>query len=47
MTINEKIAKIREILCVSINPEFPPFTVKFNEDTIFGMYKVIMCMALK
>lgn len=34
-----------KIRCESINPEYPPFEVCF--DDIFGMYRVLMCMSLK
>lgn len=34
-----------KIRCESINPEYPPFEVCF--DDVFGMYRVLMCMSLK
>lgn len=34
-----------KVLCVSINPNYPPFEVSFEH--IFGVYRVLMCMAIK
>lgn len=34
-----------KVKCLSINEEYPPFEVAFND--IFGMYRVLMCMSLK
>jgi phage repressor protein C with HTH and peptisase S24 domain len=33
------------VMCVSINPEFPSFPVKRN--SIYGFYRVLLCMATK
>lgn len=33
------------VTCVSINPEYPPFTVSFAD--MYGMYRVLMMMAEK
>lgn len=34
-----------KVLCVSINPNYPPFEVSFEH--IFGVYRVLMCMSIK
>lgn len=36
-----------EVMCYSLNPDpkFQPFAVKFS--TIFGFYKVMLCLSLK
>lgn len=33
------------IECRSINPEYPPFQVSFED--MYGMYRVLMCMSMK
>lgn len=33
------------IECRSINPEYPPFKVSFED--MYGMYRVLMCMSMK
>ena len=33
------------VVCKSINPAYPPFEVFFSD--IYGIYRVLMCMALK
>lgn len=35
------------VVCKSINPDFPDFEIDLNEQTVFGMYKVLLCLALK
>jgi hypothetical protein len=35
-----------KVKCVSINPDYPPFEVNLMED-VFGVYRVMMCMAVK
>lgn len=35
----------KKIKCISVNPEYPPFEVNFSD--IYGMYRVMMCMAIK
>lgn len=34
-----------KVKCVSINPEYPPFEVSFED--IYGMYRVLLCMSVK
>ena len=34
-----------KVICKSINPDFPPFEVSLSD--VYGVYKVLMCMALK
>lgn len=34
-----------KVKCVSINPEYPPFEVAFED--IYGMYRVLLCMSVK
>lgn len=34
-----------KVRCVSVNPDFPPFEVNFCD--IFGIYRVLLCMAVK
>lgn len=34
-----------KVICKSINPDFPPFKVSLSD--VYGVYKVLMCMALK
>jgi len=34
-----------KVMCVSINPEYPPFEINFEH--IFGVYRVMMCMSIK
>ncbi len=34
------------VKCVSINPDYPPFEVNLQED-VRGVYRVLMCMAVK
>ncbi|MDD7529536.1 MAG: LexA family transcriptional regulator [Prevotellaceae bacterium] len=34
-----------KVLCVSINPEYPPFEVSFEH--IYGLFRVLMCLSLK
>lgn len=34
-----------KVICKSINPYFPPFEVSLSD--VYGVYKVLMCMALK
>lgn len=34
-----------KVKCVSINPEYPPFHVAFED--IYGMYRVLLCMSVK
>ena len=38
----EDVSKVK---CVSINPEFPPFEVSLQD--IYGIYRVMLCMAMK
>jgi phage repressor protein C with HTH and peptisase S24 domain len=33
------------VKCVSINPDYPPFEV--NMEDVYGVYRVLMCMAVK
>ena len=34
-----------KVKCVSINPEYPPFEVSYED--IYGMYRVLLCMSVK
>lgn len=34
-----------KVICKSVNPDFPPFEVSLSD--VYGVYKVLMCMALK
>lgn len=34
-----------KVKCVSINPDYPPFEVAFED--IYGMYRVLLCMSIK
>ena len=34
-----------KVICKSINPDFPPFEVSLSD--VYGVYRVLMCMALK
>lgn len=34
-----------KVRCVSINPDYPPFHVSFED--IYGMYRVLLCMSVK
>ena len=34
-----------KVRCVSINPEYPPFDVAFED--IYGVYRVLVCMCVK
>lgn len=34
-----------KVKCVSINPEYPPFEVSYED--IYGMYRVLLCMSIK
>ena len=34
-----------KVKCVSINPDYPPFEVSFED--IYGMYRVLLCMSVK
>lgn len=34
-----------KVKCVSINPEYPPFEVSY--ENIYGMYRVLLCMSVK
>lgn len=34
-----------KVKCVSINPEYPPFEVAFED--IYGVYRVLLCMSVK
>ena len=33
------------VVCKSINPEYPPFEVSFED--VYGVYRVLMCMSVK
>lgn len=50
-TTNGSIVKVvypadeKSVECRSLNPAYPPFTVKYKD--IHAMYKVLMCMSLK
>lgn len=35
----------KKVKCISVNPDYPPFEVNFSD--IYGMYRVMMCMAIK
>lgn len=34
-----------KVKCVSINPDYPPFEVAYED--IYGMYRVLLCMSIK
>lgn len=34
-----------KVKCVSINPDYPPFEVAYED--IYGMYRVLLCMSVK
>ena len=34
-----------KVKCISINPDYPPFEVAFED--IYGMYRVLLCMSVK
>lgn len=34
-----------KLICKSINPEYPPFEVSFED--VYGVYRVLMCMSVK
>lgn len=34
-----------KVKCISINPDYPPFEVAFED--IYGMYRVLLCMSIK
>ena len=47
-TVIKKLMPAKEpdkVLCVSINPNYPPFEISFQH--IFGVYRVLMCMSVK
>lgn len=35
------------IKCVSINPDYPPFELSTENDVLFGVYRVLLCMSVK
>lgn len=35
----------KKVKCVSVNPEYPPFEVNLRD--VYGMYRVMLCMAQK
>lgn len=35
----------KKVKCVSINPDYPPFEVSFED--VFGVYRVLLCMSVK
>lgn len=37
--------KTNVVVCKSINPEYPPFEVSFED--VYGVYRVLMCMSVK
>lgn len=36
-----------KVICKSINPEFPDFSIELNENNVFGVYRVLMCLSMK
>lgn len=36
-----------KIKCVSINPGYPPFELSTENDVLFGVYRVLLCMSVK
>ena len=42
MPVADDPSKIR---CISINPEYPPYEISL--EYVRGIYRVLMCMALK
>jgi phage repressor protein C with HTH and peptisase S24 domain len=37
----------KKIKCVSINPNYPPFELSTENDVLFGVYRVLLCMSVK
>ena len=35
------------VKCVSINTEFAPFEIDLNDDVLYGVYRVLLCMSIK
>lgn len=36
-----------KVKCVSINENHPPFEININENRVFGVYRVLMCLSSK